>query len=101
MDQDYSKALEDTLSIETELYGEPVTVNGVGLNALVSLSATSKNLRSAGFFKNQVLDIILPKYSEYPELGHKVIYKENLYTIREVETLEYDSGTRAVIELVV
>ena len=100
MDLDYTKALKNQLSAEVEAFGEQVQINGILVKALISQSAMSKNLQVAGFYKNQVLDLVVSIYSEDPKLNQIVLYDDKTYQIKTIEKMEYKSGNRLTIELV-
>ena len=100
MDTDYVDALEEQVRKEVDLFGENIFINQISIKGLVSQSATLKNLQVAGFYKNQVLDVIVPIYIETPLLNHIVLYKDKTYQIKTIENLEYNSGYRLTIELV-
>jgi predicted house-cleaning noncanonical NTP pyrophosphatase (MazG superfamily) len=100
MDKDYVNALADQLTEEVKAFGEEIQINGNTLYALVSQSATTKNLQVAGFYKNQVLDVVIPLYVQEPAFNHIVLYSGKTYQVKTIENLEYKSGYRLTIELV-
>lgn len=100
MDVDFTDALQEQLSVEVEAFGEEVQINGISVKALISQSAMSKNLQVAGFYKNQVLDLVVGIYSHEPKLSQIVLYQDKTYQIKTIENMEYKSGHKLTIELV-
>ena len=100
MEQEYINSLSDQLTLECNTFGEEITINGFDMNALVSTSATTKNLQVAGFYKNQTLDVVAPLYSDVPKLNNIISYNNKTYQIKQIENLEYNSGYRLTMELV-
>ena len=58
MDKLYVEALSEQVRQEVDLFGEDIEINGINLKGLISQSATLKNLQVAGFYRNQVLDVV-------------------------------------------
>lgn len=100
MEQEYISALSEQVNQEVDLFGESIEINGVSLKGLISQSATLKNLQVAGFYRNQVLDVLVPLYTEVPRLNQIVIYSAKTYQIKTIENLEYNTGYRITIELI-
>ena len=100
MEQDYIDALSEQLKSEVDTLGEQIQINSITQNALISQSATTKNLQVAGFYKNQVLDVIVALYSEVPKLNHIVLYDGKTYQVKTIENLQHKSGYRLTIELI-
>ena len=100
MEQEYLNALNEQTTLECNTYGQALEINGNKINAIVSTSATTQKLQVAGFYKNQVLDVIAPLYGETPKLNQMILFNQNTYQVRQVEKMEYNTGHRLTIELV-
>ena len=100
MEETYIDALSEQIRQEVDLFGEYIEINGVPLKGLVSQSATLKNLQVAGFYRNQVLDVVIPVYAQIPQLNYIVLYDAVTYQVKTIENLEYKTGYRLTIELI-
>ena len=100
MEETYIDALSEQIRQEVDLFGEYIEINGVPLKGLVSQSATLKNLQVAGFYRNQVLDVVVPVYTQIPQLNYIVLYDAVTYQVKTIENLEYKTGYRLTIELI-
>ena len=100
MEETYIDALSEQVRQEVDLFGEYIEINGVPLKGLVSQSATLKNLQVAGFYRNQVLDVVIPVYAQIPQLNYIVLYDAVTYQVKTIENLEYKTGYRLTIELI-
>ena len=100
MDQKYIESLEDQLLLECHLYGRQIYINDFPVNALISTSATTKSLQIAGFYKNQTLDVVIPKYKNEPKINNIILFNGKTYQIKQIEDLEYEHGYRITMELI-
>ena len=124
----FKDGLVDCLKAELEVFGEDAIFRNVPIKILRGTSTQTKNMRVAGFYKEESFDIVmlhpeeifsnkktiyyegrhrefLAEYSSHdksPPSVNETIKIEGLdFRIREIEVLEYSHGFQIILEKVI
>ena len=102
----FKQGLIDSLKAELDAFGEDAMFRNIAIKVIRGTSSQTKNMRIAGFYKEESFDVLMLHPNEYvsteqnPEVNELISIDGKNYRIRELEVLESTHGFNMIVEKV-
>ena len=102
----FKQGLIDSLKAELEAFGEDAMFRNIAVKIIKGTSSQTKNMRIAGFYKEESFDVMMLHPNEYvsseqnPEVNELISIDGTNFRIREIEVLEFSHGFKMIVEKV-
>jgi hypothetical protein len=124
----FKNGLVDSLKVELDVFGEDAIFRNVPIRILRGTSTQTKNMRVAGFYKEESFDVVMlhpeeiftnsktiyyeGRHREFsdqfnasddrpPQVNEVISFEGYDFRIREIEVLEYSHGFQLILEKII
>lgn len=100
----YTKAMQDCLDVENQVFGEPFTYRGITNKTIASNTKETTAMQMAGYVQGNAITItILPPNSmgmgnARPKVNEKITMRETIFIIRQVQQNEQGHSFTLILE---